>query len=460
MALILFGRPLAASQRQHNLRLSFDCSTFKYDSAKTYVEFHYSFNKNSIDYAAADSSFSGAVIFHLFVKSISTDAVVYSPQWKVPVTVADTSSGSLDRSAVGQVAAALAPGDYELHISAVDGLDTANVDTFSERLSVPRYGNSKLELSDVELCSTISSSGSDQQGVFYKNTYEVVPNPSDVFGVGLPIVFYYTEVYNIPMASGSDSTFTAGYKVMDSYGQVLKSHNINRVKFGSSSVEVGTINASNLKTGVYELDFTVSDSGARVSAVSSHRFFVYNPHLGAPVQPPSSLAGSSVLSSVYASMGQAQLDQEFDEARYVSTSAEREQYKKLDGVDAKRRFLYGFWKRLNENPVAAGNDFRTQYLEKVAYANQHFSVGNIKGWKTDRGRVYIVYGKPDEIDRHPNESDSKPYEVWYYNSIEGGVSFDFVDRTGFGDYMLVNSTARTEIHNDNWQQYLGTGGGY
>ena len=157
-------------------------------------------------------------------------------------------------------------------------------------------------------------------------------------------------------------------------------------------------------------------------------------------------------------MGEKQLDKEFDEARYVSTSSERDQYKTLVGADAKRRFLFEFWKRLDSNPVSGTDDFRTQYLERVAYANQHFSVGNGEGWKTDCGRVYIMYGKPDEIDRHPNESDTKPYEIWYYNSIEGGVSFDFVDRTGFGDYMLENSTARNEIHNDNWQQYLGSGG--
>jgi len=65
-----------------------------------------------------------------------------------------------------------------------------------------------------------------------------------------------------------------------------------------------------------------------------------------------------------------------------------------------------------------------------------------------------VYGNPDEIDRHPNETDMKPYEVWSYHSLEGGVEFDFIDKTGFDDYQLVNSTERNEIHDDNWQQYL------
>jgi hypothetical protein len=77
-----------------------------------------------------------------------------------------------------------------------------------------------------------------------------------------------------------------------------------------------------------------------------------------------------------------------------------------------------------------------------------------EGWLTDRGRIYLVYAEPDEIERFPNSSGSKPYEIWHYNQIESGVIFVFIDRSGFGDYSLVNSTKRGEIQDDSWQQYL------
>jgi hypothetical protein len=76
------------------------------------------------------------------------------------------------------------------------------------------------------------------------------------------------------------------------------------------------------------------------------------------------------------------------------------------------------------------------------------------GWKTDRGRVYILYGEPDEIRRYPSTQNSRPYETWLYRQLENGVEFDFIDRSGFGDYVLVNSTKRGEIQDDQWDRQL------
>jgi hypothetical protein len=97
---------------------------------------------------------------------------------------------------------------------------------------------------------------------------------------------------------------------------------------------------------------------------------------------------------------------------------------------------------------------RTAYLQRVTAANQRFHALSRQGWNTDRGRVFIMYGEPDEIERYPSSVDIKPYEVWHYYSIENGVEFDFVERSGFGDYILVNSTKRGELRDDQWQRYL------
>jgi hypothetical protein len=77
-----------------------------------------------------------------------------------------------------------------------------------------------------------------------------------------------------------------------------------------------------------------------------------------------------------------------------------------------------------------------------------------KGYRTDRGRVYIVYGAPDDVERHPNESESRSYEIWTYNNVQGGVIFVFLQRDVSGDYELVHSTHRSELHDENWQRLL------
>ena len=94
---------------------------------------------------------------------------------------------------------------------------------------------------------------------------------------------------------------------------------------------------------------------------------------------------------------------------------------------------------------------RSEFLRRVALANERYPRFGKEGWRTDRGRVLIVYGEPDQIDRHPSESEGKPYETWQYYQLEGGVEFDFLDRNGFGNYELVNSTKRGEIRDDDWQ---------
>ncbi len=445
--------PVASAQHLH---VNFDYSTFRYDSTRTFVELYYSFSRKSVTLVKEDSLFTGMLLFRLAVESADGDSVVYGQQWRVPLQAADTSAATLNGNLVGQDEMALVPGQYRLFVDVVDENDTTDVDSLQGRLNIPGYPSNKLEVSDVELCTEITRAQGNAHGIFYKNTYDVVPNPTSVYGVGMPIVYYYAEVYNIPQDPG-DSTFSVGYQVRDSYGQVHKEFTKVRRKFGTSSVEVGTVNASDLKTGTYAFVFTVRDSVADMAASTVKRFFVYNPNLGTPVGPATNMAGAPVLSSAYATMGEKQLDEEFRETRYISTPTERKQYDQLHTVEAKRRFLYEFWQRRNQNPGSPGNAYRTEYLQRVAYANDHFRSGKMAGWRTDRGRVYILYGKPDQIDRHPNEMDSKPYEIWYYNSVQGGVSFDFVDRTGFGDYTLVNSTARDEIHDSNWQQYLSSG---
>jgi GWxTD domain-containing protein len=114
--------------------------------------------------------------------------------------------------------------------------------------------------------------------------------------------------------------------------------------------------------------------------------------------------------------------------------------------------MFDFWKDRDKVLTTQGEDPFKQYLNRVDISNQRFSHANKIGWKTDRGRVFILYGEPSEIERFPNQMDTKPYEIWHYNEVEGGVIFVFADLSGFSDYTLVNSTKRGELQDDNWQQ--------
>ncbi|MEN3045553.1 MAG: GWxTD domain-containing protein [Candidatus Hydrothermales bacterium] len=93
-----------------------------------------------------------------------------------------------------------------------------------------------------------------------------------------------------------------------------------------------------------------------------------------------------------------------------------------------------FWKTRDPDPQTPHNELEITFIERFEYVMKNFS-GPIKGYKTDRGRIYIKYGSPDYIEDHPFEFGTYPYQIWYYTKL--GIKFIFVDKTGFGDYQLV-----------------------
>lgn len=139
------------------------------------------------------------------------------------------------------------------------------------------------------------------------------------------------------------------------------------------------------------------------------------------------------------------------EIQYLITPQERSVYDKLTMDDERSRFIEDFWLRRDPDPRSAANEFREEFYGRIAYANEHFTAG-MRGWKTDRGRVYILHGPPDRRDAHPTGGryqrppwqggdtiTTRPFEIWEYNRIEGigeDIVIEFVDRTGTGHYVL------------------------
>lgn len=138
----------------------------------------------------------------------------------------------------------------------------------------------------------------------------------------------------------------------------------------------------------------------------------------------------------------------------IITDEERKAFKKLQTDEEREQFIEQFWRRRDPDPDTDENEYREQYYERIAYANEHFASG-IPGWKTDRGRIYIMYGKADDVESHPaggpydrpsyhggGTTSTYPFEIWFYRYIPGvgsGVEIEFVDPTGSGEYRLARS---------------------
>ena len=141
-----------------------------------------------------------------------------------------------------------------------------------------------------------------------------------------------------------------------------------------------------------------------------------------------------------------------EDVSYVITGEERTAFKALKTDEEREQVIEQFWLRRDPSPDTFDNEFRDDHYERIAYANERFASG-IPGWKTDRGRIYIMYGKPDEIESHPSggtydrpieegggTTSTFPFEKWRYRYIEGignEVILEFVDPSMSGEYRLT-----------------------
>lgn len=148
-----------------------------------------------------------------------------------------------------------------------------------------------------------------------------------------------------------------------------------------------------------------------------------------------------------------------DEVKYILTEEEKDTFKKLTTDEERDKFIENFWKRRDPDTHTAENEYKEEYYRRIQYANDHYSSA-IPGWKTDRGRTYIVFGPPDDIESHPTGgtirretyqggglTQAYPFQVWHYRRIpwiDGPVEIEFVDKSYSGNYTMVMDPAEKD----------------
>jgi GWxTD domain-containing protein len=141
-----------------------------------------------------------------------------------------------------------------------------------------------------------------------------------------------------------------------------------------------------------------------------------------------------------------------EDVTYIISPEERNAFLQLDTNEEREQFIEQFWLRRSSNPDLPENDFKEEHYRRIAYANEHYASG-IPGWKTDRGRMYIMWGPPDEIESHPTggtydrpieegggSTTTYPWETWRWRYLEGigeNIILEFVDPSGSGEYHLT-----------------------
>ncbi len=430
------------SQRLSESTVYVDYSRFKFSTDSVYVELYYGISNKAL---SVSDSINEAEI-KVVINPVNSENVAGFRNFRI---ISDVNKNELtnEKFLTGVLGFKLGTGDYSVEFSVRDYFDSTNSFSSKFPLKLPSIQTKSFALSDIQLCSNIIEGSENQDSYFYKNTYETFPNPSNVYGEQLPILFYYIELYDL-LKSSSTNNLKYITKIIDSRGQERYNKEKLLQRKYNSIVEVGAINITKYPSGTYTLAIYLIDSVNNFGLVSSKKFFVFNP--GIHEESVSAHSDADFLSSEFNVMSEEELNLAFEQSKYIASSDEVKRWNSLKDMDSKKLFLFNFWKQRDSNPNTPENEYKREYFERVRRADEMFRGTREKGWRSDRGRVYIVYGEPSEIDRYPNEMNAYPYEIWSYNNLEGGVIFVFGDITGTGQLFLIHSTHRGEMHDENW----------
>jgi GWxTD domain-containing protein len=421
--------------------LNVDYARFNNNSQSSYLEVYYELYPKLISYLKSEGKFHGAVRLTTRLTNKATDSVLVRQNFVVPIVVDDTLEASMRSTVVSQLGYAIPFGEYSLYVMAFDSLAPTRRDSLllAVRINPPKLVEGS---SDLELCSSIRES-KNKDDVFYKNSYEVVPNPMLMYGsTSYPVVYYYVELYCL----NNSQTYNLTSQIAGLSGKVVKESKQKKSFKVKNAVEVGTMNITSIPSGKYTFREVLTDEKGQVLVSVQKHFYANNPQVKAPELSAIALGASALMG-----LSGEELALDFRKAQYVATAKEIKMFANVTSDEGRREFLAKMWSELEAGRDGRPPITRDEYLRRVEIANQRYHAMQKDGWKTDRGRVFILYNVPDDIERIPSGEQSKPYEVWHYNSIEDGVKFVFVDRTGFGDYVLVHSTKRGEIQDENWE---------
>jgi GWxTD domain-containing protein len=314
-----------------------------------------------------------------------------------------------------------------------------------------KFDTTVAQLSDIILVDTFKTS--ETKTIYTKNGYDIQPRTFNFYPTEKTTLTFYSEIYNMQKAIGNNE-FLVVYSITKSNdNQVVNNlRGYSKLAANAKSLILATLDITDLPSGNYLLNVEVHDKTNQLLVEKKMFFQRSNKRL---VKELSNLPQLKVNTTFAQHIPKDSLiyylkclvpTAETYEVQYINDAV-----RIYDTVLA-RQFIYNFWfKRDSDNPQKA---FKT-YMSEVYFTENEFSTHLHHGFETDRGRIYLQYGKPDDREIHDNTPSALPYETWQYYSLSNSqknVYFIFYNPDEVtNDYTLINSTAIGEIQDDHWQ---------
>ncbi len=319
----------------------------------------------------------------------------------------------------------LDPGEYILTVAITD----KETQKFGQRkLSVVSrtFRSKPVGISDLVFADKIQKDS-------LLDIVNIIPNVFKSFDSEFKKYAVYFEIYdeklsernrdasgNLPMTK---EDIMIRYKIFDKNQKLIYEDSTWKMVTQFQTFSSIEIDKSKVPFGKYVLDVTVSNGQNRASSKA-----VFDVRL-------SSFFAPSLKSTAF------DLDIAIKQMQHVARNMSLSKVLKKS-QEEKEKFFTEFWKAKDPTPSTERNELMEEYYRRIDYANRYFTSGYRDGWDTDRGMVFVIMEAPDDIERHPFDSESKPYEIWYY--YQSNLKLVFVDFNQIGDYELAN---RQEFEN-------------
>lgn len=430
----------------------FDCSAsvFKGSDGKDIVELYYAVYQKFLKYSPdGNSGFKADAKLDVFIYPKNSNTPLAVNSYKIPSQIKDTSEEYVKNKMVGQVNYEMKYGEYRIMVIASDFNNPGVIDSIDFDIVVEDFSTG-AKLSDIELATSIAKS-TDTENIFYKNTLEVIPNASGLYGKNVSELYYYAELYNLNAANVSEE-FSVKARILSVNNEELVMSEKKIKRKVESRVEYGMFKIDSLKTGSYIFELSLNDVQKNLNIVKTKKIFLYTT---SDESQSSDKGQGEYLKSEYVILNEKDLDELYEKSIYIRLDEESKTYQGLKTLEEKRKFMYAFWKKKDDMPMTPQNEFKIAFFKRINEANKKYKENFKEGWKTDRGRLYVIYGAPSEVESYPFEATTKGYEVWRFDGVQGGTMAVFIEKeSGAGTYTLVHSTLRDEFKNENWKSEL------
>ena len=271
----------------------------------------------------------------------------------------------------------------------------------------------------------------------------------------LDSIYFYQEIYNADrLLEGSYYVRSVIYQGDQRIWTTQTNEKLLHIRKGYPNLFYKMINLRNIRSNTYYLQVEVLDKSLRLIKTFRKKFYVYNSRVESDYEATVSSALETDMFNIYS---EEQLDYYIKTLTYRSTEQEQNYAKVLENYEQKKNYLYSFFEKRKTRPDQKIMALWKGHLVALDYVNEHFKSTLREGWQTDRGRVFLQYNIPNDIERHMSESFSVPYEIWRYNRLgaQANVVFIFYDRDlATNEYPLLHSNKYGEINNPRWQSML------